>query len=104
MIRNPADTEVPMIPPVLLKEPNLSLMAEAVAATTIEVMITILRLAEFVREPEKEVVASFLLFRSGHHRSNDWDERSITIRRVPQREESAYSDRPLTGCYKASCH
>ena len=43
MIRNPADTEVPMIPPVLLKVPNLSLMAEAVAATTIEVMITILR-------------------------------------------------------------
>ena len=37
-------------------------------------------------------------------RCSDWDERLITIRRVPQGEESAYSDRPLTGCYKATCH
>ena len=59
MIRNPADTEVPMIPPVLLKVPNLSLIAEAVAATTIEVMITILSPAEFVREWKKESVTSF---------------------------------------------
>lgn len=42
MIRNAAETEVPMIPPILLKVPNLSLMAEEVAATTIEVTTTIL--------------------------------------------------------------
>ena len=42
MIRNAADTEVPMIPPTLLNEPNLELMAEAVAATTTEVITTML--------------------------------------------------------------
>lgn len=42
MIRNAADTEVPIMPPILLKAPNLSLIAEDVAATTIEVTITIL--------------------------------------------------------------
>lgn len=42
MMRNAAETEVPMIPPTLLKEPNRSETAAAVAATTIEVMITIL--------------------------------------------------------------
>lgn len=42
MIRNAADTEVPMIPPTLLNEPNLELMAEAVAATTTDVITTIL--------------------------------------------------------------
>lgn len=42
MIRKPAETDVPIIPPILLKAPNLELMAEAVAATTIEVTITIL--------------------------------------------------------------
>lgn len=51
MIRNAAETEVPMIPPILLKEPNLELIAEAVAATAIEVMTTMLgtmRLSDFL--------------------------------------------------------
>lgn len=42
MIRKPADTEVPMMEPILLKVPNLELMAEAVAATTMEVIVTML--------------------------------------------------------------
>ena len=42
MIRNAADTEVPIMPPTLPKASNLSLMADDVAATTIEVIITIL--------------------------------------------------------------
>ena len=42
MIRNAAETEVPMMPPTLLKEPKRSETAAAVAATTMDVMITIL--------------------------------------------------------------
>ena len=42
MIRNPAETEVPIIPPILLKEPNFELIAEAVAATTMDVTTTML--------------------------------------------------------------
>lgn len=42
MIRKPADTEVPIMEPILLKVPNLELMAEAVAATTMEVIVTML--------------------------------------------------------------
>jgi len=42
MIRKLADTEVPMMEPILLKVPNLELMAEAVAATTMEVIVTML--------------------------------------------------------------
>ena len=42
MMRKIAETEVPIMPPILLKAPNLELMAEAVAATTIDVMITML--------------------------------------------------------------
>lgn len=42
-MRKAAETEVPIIPPILLNEPNLSLIAEAVAATTIDVTITILQ-------------------------------------------------------------
>lgn len=43
MIRNAAETDVPMIPPILLKEANLELIADAVAATRTVVIITILR-------------------------------------------------------------
>ncbi len=42
MIRNPAETDVPIIPPILLNAPNLELIAEAVAATTMEVIMTML--------------------------------------------------------------
>lgn len=42
MIRKPAETDVPMIPPILLNAPNFELIADAVAATTTEVMMTIL--------------------------------------------------------------
>jgi hypothetical protein len=41
-MRNTAETEDPMIPPTLLKLSNLSLTAAAVAATAIDVTITIL--------------------------------------------------------------
>ncbi len=41
-IRKPAETEVPMMPPMWLKELNLLEIADAVAATTMEVMITML--------------------------------------------------------------
>lgn len=41
-IKNPADTDVPIMPPILLNEPNLELIAEAVAATTIDVTMTML--------------------------------------------------------------
>lgn len=42
MMRNEADTEVPIIPPTFEKEPKRSETAAAVAATTMDVMITIL--------------------------------------------------------------
>ena len=41
-IKNAAEMEVPIIPPTVLKESNLSLIAEEVAATTMEVTTTIL--------------------------------------------------------------
>ena len=42
MIKKLADTDVPIMPPILLKEPNLELIAEAVAATTTDVIMTML--------------------------------------------------------------
>ena len=50
-MRKPAETDVPMIPPILLNAPNLALIAEAVAATTTEVMMTILMEQGEIREP-----------------------------------------------------
>lgn len=41
-IRKAADTEVPMMPPTREKLSNLSETAEAVPATTMEVMMTML--------------------------------------------------------------
>ena len=49
MIRKLAVTEVPMMPPILLKAPNLELIAEAVAATITEVIMTILAGEDFIR-------------------------------------------------------
>lgn len=46
-IKNAALTELPMIPPMVLKLSNREEMAAAVAATTIEVMITILAADQF---------------------------------------------------------
>ena len=48
-MRTPAETDVPMMPPILLKEPNLELIAEAVAATTMDVMMTMLMGEDNVR-------------------------------------------------------
>ena len=42
IMRKPAEIEVPIIPPILLKAPNRELMAEAVAATTMDVTTTML--------------------------------------------------------------
>ena len=42
MIKKLADTDVPIMPPILLNEPNLWLIAEAVAATTTDVITTML--------------------------------------------------------------
>lgn len=46
-IKNAALTELPMIPPMVLKLSNREEMAAAVAATTIEVMMTILAVDQF---------------------------------------------------------
>lgn len=56
MIRKAADIEVPMMPPTLLNAPNLLLTADAVAATAIDVMITMLwkRLESDKEEGEKK--------------------------------------------------
>lgn len=57
IIRKEAETDVPTIPPTLLKESNLSLMAEAVAATTTHVMITMLKAAQYLHlQRSSEVV------------------------------------------------
>ncbi len=53
IMRKPAETDVPMMPPILLKAPNLELIAEAVAATTTEVITTILMDRDEVREPRQ---------------------------------------------------
>ena len=49
-MRKPAETDVPMMPPILLNAPNLELIAEAVAATTTEVITTILMEEDKIRE------------------------------------------------------
>ena len=49
-MRKPAEMDVPMMPPILLNTPNLELIAEAVAATTTEVIRTILMEEDEVRE------------------------------------------------------
>ena len=51
MMRKAAETDVPMMPPILLNAPNLELMAEAVAATTMDVMMTILTEENKFSEP-----------------------------------------------------
>ena len=48
MRRKAAETELPIIPPILLKRPNLELIAEAVAATMMEVMMTMLEVVQGV--------------------------------------------------------
>ena len=57
MIRKPAETDVPMIEPILLKAPNLERMADAVAATTMEVIVTILRRGNFDNQKREEKYA-----------------------------------------------
>ena len=48
IIKKDAETDVPMIPPTLLNESNLLLIAEAVAATTRHVTITMLKAAQYL--------------------------------------------------------
>lgn len=50
-MRKPAEIDVPMMPPILLNTPNLELIAEAVAATTTEVVMTTLMEEDKVRVP-----------------------------------------------------
>ena len=50
IIRKPAETEVLIMPPTLLNAPNLELIADAVAATTTEVMMTILMKEDEIRD------------------------------------------------------
>lgn len=57
MIKKPAETAVPMIPPTRLKAPNLELMAEAVAATTMDVITTMLDRLEFSLELTQGVMS-----------------------------------------------
>lgn len=57
MIKKPADTDVPIIPPTRLKAPNLELMAEAVAATTMDVTTTMLNRLGVNLEPTKPVMS-----------------------------------------------
>ena len=52
-MRKPAETDVPMMPPILLNAPNLELIVEAVAATTTEVIRTILMKDDEVRESRR---------------------------------------------------
>lgn len=52
-IKNAALTELPMIPPMVLKLSNRDEMAAAVAATTMEVMMTILMVFQY---PEWQTV------------------------------------------------
>ena len=49
-MRKLAETDVPMMPPMILNAPNLELTADAVAATVMEVIITILMSENEVRE------------------------------------------------------
>lgn len=56
MVKKPAETEVPMIPPTRLKAPNLELMAEAVAATTMDATTTMLDRLEFSFELSQRVM------------------------------------------------
>ena len=83
-IRKPAETDVPIIAPILLYAPNLELMAEAVAATTTEVMMTILMKEDEIREPCQ------LKGRILQHGTGRRDRRGMT-----KREESSNSDRTL---------
>ena len=47
MIKKDAETELPMIPPTRLNASNLLLMADAVAATTKDVTMTMLEIRKF---------------------------------------------------------
>lgn len=86
IIRKEAETDVPMIPPTLLKESNLSLIAEAVAATTIHVMITMLKTAQHLHLQwgSKVVTANF-----GHKKRN-------CARRMPEGKECSDGGRTLS--------
>lgn len=71
MIKKQADTEVPMIPPTRLKAPNLELMAEAVAATTMDVTTTMLNRLEVNLEP-REPVMSFQVRGTSEWKENNY--------------------------------
>lgn len=80
-IRNAALTDVPMMPPTVLKLPKRFDTAAAVAATTMEVMMTILTL----------LVGSY---------------KAVTddLRGMAEREECSYGDWLLATCKKSAGH
>lgn len=88
IIRKEAETDVPMIPPTLLKESNLSLIAEAVAATTIHVTITILQAAQYLHlQWGSEVITEKI------------EKKRDCARRMAEGKECSDSGRTLSCCY-----
>lgn len=86
IIRNEAETDVPMIPPTLLKESNLSLIAEAVAATTIHVTITMLKIVQHLHlQWNSNLVAAIF----GHKKRE-------CARRMTEGKECSHSGRTLS--------
>lgn len=59
-IKNEALTDVPIIPPIVLKPPNRLDTPAAVAATTMDVMMTILNIVRFSRGCTFEVVRAYV--------------------------------------------
>jgi len=80
-IRNAALTDVPMMPPTVLKLPKRLDTAAAVAATTMEVIMTIL---VSLIEPQKVV--------------------KDDLRGMAEREECSYGDWFLAACKKSAGH
>lgn len=94
MIRTAAETEVPMIPPILLKVSNLELIADAVAATRMVVIITILR----------QIKISELAFMSKINMNQMLKENDCIIRRVTQGEKSPNGHWTLARRYQSPGH
>ena len=96
MIKKPAETEVPMIPPILLKALNFALIPEAVAAITMLVTMTIPgelgRSLRIVNPLESARTCSIDCRRARH------------VRGMTEGKESAYGDGALTRSHKTAGH